>query len=42
MELSRKFDQKSIEAIATEHGFLIESQFTDKRNYFINSLWVKK
>ncbi|WP_372772821.1 L-histidine N(alpha)-methyltransferase [Mangrovibacterium sp.] len=42
MELSRKFDQSTIERIAAEHGFGVESQFTDKRDYFVNSLWVKK
>ncbi|MFA9388345.1 MAG: L-histidine N(alpha)-methyltransferase [Prolixibacteraceae bacterium] len=42
MELSRKFDQQTIEKIATEHGFQVESQFTDQRDYFVNSLWVKK
>ncbi len=42
MELSRKFDQRAIETIATEHGFQVEHQFTDRRNYFVNSLWVKK
>lgn len=42
MELSRKFDQRAIETIAAEHGFQVEHQFTDRRNYFVNSLWVKK
>ncbi|MDX9773247.1 MAG: L-histidine N(alpha)-methyltransferase [Bacteroidales bacterium] len=42
MELSRKFDQRAIETMASEHGFQIEHQFTDRRNYFVNSLWVKK
>ncbi len=42
MERSRKFDQNTIEKIANEHGFRVEYQFKDKRNYFVNSLWVKE
>lgn len=42
MELSRKFDLETIETIAEEHGFEVEKQFTDSKNYFVDSLWVKK
>ncbi|MDA3818616.1 MAG: L-histidine N(alpha)-methyltransferase [Prolixibacteraceae bacterium] len=42
MELSRKFDLETIESIAENHGFKVEKQFFDSRNYFVDSLWVKK
>lgn len=42
MELSRKFDFETIETIAENHGFKVDKQFTDNRNYFVDSLWVKK
>jgi dimethylhistidine N-methyltransferase len=42
MELSRKFDLRTIEKIAEDHGFRVENQFTDQRDYFVNSLWEKK
>jgi dimethylhistidine N-methyltransferase len=42
MELSRKFDLKTIESLAGDHGFKVEKQFTDSRNFFVDSLWVKK
>ncbi len=41
MELSRKFDLGTIARMAENHGFQIEKQFVDKRNYFVDSLWVK-
>lgn len=41
MELSRKFDLETIETIAENHGFKVDKQFTDSRNYFVDSLWVK-
>ncbi len=42
MELSRKFDLKTIEALATSHGFVVEQHFADSLNYFADSLWVKE
>jgi dimethylhistidine N-methyltransferase len=41
MELSQKFDLETIETLAQNHGFRVEQHFTDKRNYFVDSLWVK-
>lgn len=41
MELSRKFDLETIAIMAENHGFKVEKQFMDKRNYFVDSLWVK-
>lgn len=41
MELSRKYDSDSIESLASENGFSIEKNFTDSRNYFVDSLWRK-
>ena len=42
MELSKKFDDDSIETLAKDHGFKVEKQFTDKLNYFVDSLFVKE
>lgn len=42
MELSRKFDVKTIESLAENYGFKVEKQFTDSRNFFVDSLWIKK
>jgi uncharacterized SAM-dependent methyltransferase len=41
MELSRKFDIRSIEELASAHGFRVERHFTDQRNYFVDSLWTR-
>jgi L-histidine Nalpha-methyltransferase len=41
MELSRKFDLKTIEKLALNHGFKVVKNFTDSRNYFVDSLWQK-
>lgn len=41
MELSQKFDLETIESMALRHGFDVETNFTDSRNYFVDSLWVK-
>ena len=41
MELSQKFDLETIETLAQNHGFRVEQHFTDRRNYFVDSLWVK-
>lgn len=42
MELSRKFDYGTIEKLAKDHGFRVETQFADNRNYFVDSLWIKE
>jgi L-histidine Nalpha-methyltransferase len=41
MELSRKFDFATIERIASRHGFAIVKHFTDQKNWFTDSLWVR-
>jgi L-histidine Nalpha-methyltransferase len=41
MELSRKFDFTTIEGMAFRHGFSIVKHFTDEKNWFTDSLWVK-
>lgn len=41
MELSRKFTLSTIEKLAEKSGFQVVQNFTDKRNYFVDSLWVK-
>ncbi len=41
MEVSRKFDLKSISSLAKNYGFKIISNFTDSKEYFVDSLWVK-
>lgn len=41
MELSRKFDCKTIEQLAADHEFKLVKNFTDSRNYFVDSLWEK-
>jgi|SRR6056297_1755195 len=42
MELSQKFDLEEIHQLARSYGFAIEKNFTDSRNYFVDSLWIKK
>lgn len=42
MELSQKFDLETIEKYANYHGFRVEEHFTDSRNYFVDSLWIKE
>ena len=41
MEQSRKFDNGMIENLASEHEFKVVRNFTDKQNYFVDSLWEK-
>jgi len=41
MELSRKFDLPAIERFAFRHGFSPVKHFTDQKNWFTDSLWVK-
>ncbi len=40
-ERSRKFDRETIEKLAEENGFSVEKNFTDSREYFTDSLWIK-
>lgn len=42
MELSRKFDPETIHDLAVKYGFKVEQNFTDHRNYFVDSLWVRE
>lgn len=42
MELSQKFDLETIHHLSQKYGFKVEKNFTDNRNYFVDSLWVKK
>jgi L-histidine Nalpha-methyltransferase len=41
MELSRKFDIGTIEYLALSHGFSVVKHFTDQKNWFTDSLWIK-
>lgn len=41
MERSRKYDIKTIEELALYHHFKVVQNFTDQRNYFVDSLWEK-
>jgi len=41
MERSRKYDIQTIEKLALNHGFKVVRNFTDSRNYFVDSLWEK-
>lgn len=41
MELSRKFDREQVKQMAASFGFKILKNFTDRRNYFLDSLWIK-
>lgn len=41
MELSRKFDLETIEKLAKKYGFHVEQNFTDSKEYFVDSIWVK-
>ena len=41
MELSRKFDIATIEYLALSHGFEVVRHFTDQKNWFTDSLWIK-
>lgn len=42
MELSQKFDLDDIEKMAMEAGFVVKKNFTDRKNYFADSLWERK
>lgn len=41
MERSRKYDFKTINNLAAGNGFRIVRNFSDSRNFFVNSLWKK-
>lgn len=41
MERSKKYDMQAIEELASVNGFKVEQNFTDSKNYFVDSLWVK-
>lgn len=41
MELSRKFDIATIDDLAFRHGFSVIKHFTDQKNWFTDSLWIK-
>jgi uncharacterized SAM-dependent methyltransferase len=40
-EVSKKYSEAEIDALAAEHGFTILNNFTDSKNYFTDSLWKK-
>ena len=42
MEMSRKFGINEIDNLALRYGFEVLQNFTDKKNYFTDSLWVRK
>lgn len=42
MELSRKFSLLTINEMASSHGFRVMKNFTDSRNYFVDSLWIRE
>jgi dimethylhistidine N-methyltransferase len=39
MEMSQKYDEAMIGELAARSGFTVVQNFTDQRNYFMNSLW---
>ena len=39
MEISQKYDINMINKLAEMSGFKVKSNFFDKRNFFVNSLW---
>jgi dimethylhistidine N-methyltransferase len=41
MELSRKYTYETIGQLAADHGFKPVKNFTDSRNYFVDSLWER-
>lgn len=41
MEISRKFSLKEIGTLAEETGFSVQKHFTDSKEYFVDTLWVK-
>ncbi|WNJ19674.1 L-histidine N(alpha)-methyltransferase [Pontibacter sp. G13] len=41
-ELSQKYDQGMIKRLAGKSGFNVSKNFSDSRNYFVDSLWEKQ
>lgn len=41
MERSQKYDFKTISNLANHNGFRVVSNFSDSRNFFVDSLWEK-
>lgn len=41
MELSQKFNYDDIHLLAREYGFKVSQNFSDDKNYFTDSLWIK-
>lgn len=39
MEISKKYDVKELEALASQSGFRVIKHFTDAKGYFVDSLW---
>lgn len=39
MEISQKYSPAMIDALAAESGFAVVAGFTDRREYFVDSLW---
>ena len=39
MEISQKYTHAMIEELASESGFMIETEFCDEENFYIDSLW---
>jgi len=42
MELSQKYDEHMIEALAEQSGFRVVKNFYDRRGYFVDSVWELK
>ena len=42
MERSHKYDMDEIQRLAAFNGFEIRQNFFDRRNYFTDSLWIRK
>ncbi len=42
MELSRKYDTREIDSMASKYGFTVHAHFMDEKKYFTDCLWVKE
>jgi len=42
MEMSQKYDEEMIRTLADDAGFDIVRNFTDRRQYFLDSIWKLK
>lgn len=40
-EISQKYDLRTVEEIADSSGYTVKENFTDEKNYFVDSLWHK-